>query len=764
FSDNFDTADAGNFDGSDLTGRLSGTLAADVVFRSWGAQQAISGNQLSLPAAGNSGVRFENAAGPFGGANRFNWAAGTTGAEILAAGGFTVTFDWTPADNTSTNWISYQVGTVNADSGNLTDDDYGILFRQNGNTERFDNTVNLTAGGSFTATLGVPRQVKIVYAFSSFADGETVNVVSSVDGVEVANDNFTWDGNGGEMRMELGNNDAGQLIDNLTVSTNENAVYSMVLDNTIFGSSLVSGEAVGDFKALFNGTEVTSTFTLVPGEGDSDNGKFQISGNTLQAGGFDFTDAGSTDGQQFSVRVLAEDNSGPDTTEEIFLLTIVKDDDADDLVDDWELAWAGNLVDLSGLGGDFDGDNLSDLAEYQISLGTFAGVPAYPDIDPTKKDTDDDTLDDDVEVTAPGIRPPTNPTLADTDQDGLSDTVEDNGGVFVSASQTGTNPALIDSDLDGARDPWEIDRGTDPSSISSFPPSDSSAVTLTQITTDASSEIDPAKSYTHAISGGQAVTVNGVSFEALSTTETPANFVWDTGIYTMNQVLNNNGDWLPANGGVNDLGLQDLLNDFVYSGTGTNGGASQTYTLSGLTPGVTYDLRLYIRLWDTDGSGRNIDLTFINGGDTVVPFGALAEDRPGILLGTGNDHDAYFLNYQYTAQSDTLQIEAGVHVGALVPNGSFHLYGLTNEVSTAPAGDPVITQTLFLGTGQFAMGFSATPLRDYQVTKSLDLASGFLPLVPPLEATTDVNGAGQVIIPAADASDSKAFYRIELLP
>src|SRR5204863_7386664 len=131
------------------------------------------------------------------------------GPAILAAGGFVVSFDYSPAGSASANWISFQVGTVNADSGNLTDDDYGILFRQNGATERWDNSVNLGAGGSFVATAGgVLRHVEITYLFSSFADGATVNARTTVNGVQVGLDSFTWDSNAGQMRMELGSNDA----------------------------------------------------------------------------------------------------------------------------------------------------------------------------------------------------------------------------------------------------------------------------------------------------------------------------------------------------------------------------------------------------------------------------------------------------------------------------------------------------------------------------------------------------------------------------
>jgi hypothetical protein len=220
FADNFNTGNTANFDGAPTAGRLSGTLASDIVLRSWGAQESIDNNQLLIPLGVDSGVRFENAAGPFGATNRYNWAGGSASSAILSAGGFVVSFDWAPPGNTSTNWISFQVGTINGDSGNLTNDDYGILFRQNGNTERFDNSVNLGAGGAFVATPGgVLRHVEITYLFNSFADGANVTATSTVDGVQVASDTFQWDSNGGQIYMELGNNDAGNRVDNLTIST-----------------------------------------------------------------------------------------------------------------------------------------------------------------------------------------------------------------------------------------------------------------------------------------------------------------------------------------------------------------------------------------------------------------------------------------------------------------------------------------------------------------------------------------------------------------
>ena len=326
-------------------------------------------------------MRFENAGGPFGAANRYDWANGSAGASILAAGGFIVEFDWTPAENTARDWISFQVGTVNADSGNLTNDDYGVLFRQDGDTERFDNSVNLGAGGSFPAPPGgTLRQIQITYEFSSFADGAEVLATSVIDGIEIASDTFTWDGNAGEMRMELGNNDPdGQRIDNLTISTIDIGGFIVSADSEPFLSSAPVGTPAATLSAAFDGVPETATYTFVPGDGDTDNGKFQIAGDEIQVGGgFDFLN--EADGTTYSVRVGGTGDDSGQSGETVFTLTLIADSDADLLPDPWEIVATfgngGNLTDLDGTAagpgpgsgtGNFDGDSLTDLEEFQLN-------------------------------------------------------------------------------------------------------------------------------------------------------------------------------------------------------------------------------------------------------------------------------------------------------------------------------------------------------------------------------------------------------------
>lgn len=202
------------------------------------------------------------------------------------------------------------------------------------------------------------------------------------------------------------------------------------------------------------------------------------------------------------------------------------------------------------------------------------------------------------------------------------------------------------------------------------------------LTDDASTGISTAKTYTHTVSGGAAAWVNEVYFDVLNAGYTPANFDWGTKVYSKNHIAGNNGAWLPASGGVTGPDLINLLGSFTYSSDGQEYPAFQTFTLSGLTPGETYDARIYIRAWDTDSTtGRPISIEYINGpaGAAATDTLGLYEDRPS-FMDYDSDHMAYYVNYQYTAQTSDLVIEARVYESS---SGSFHMYALSNEVVPA---------------------------------------------------------------------------------
>ena len=218
FSDNFNTADTPSLDGSDQTGRRTGILANDVVSRSGGIQHSITNGQLDFLVAGGADgrVRFHDANNL---GNLWDFASGPGGAQILADGGFRMEFDWTPANNAVEDWISFSVGNNGLDAAfrvAQASTDFGILFRNNGGTQLFDNGAAVT-GPSFDVSTVRPHHAALDYRFTSFADGSNVNVSGSIDGVFLGATSFQWDGNGGVLNIELGNLAQGTKLDNISL-------------------------------------------------------------------------------------------------------------------------------------------------------------------------------------------------------------------------------------------------------------------------------------------------------------------------------------------------------------------------------------------------------------------------------------------------------------------------------------------------------------------------------------------------------------------
>lgn len=244
-----------------------------------------------------------------------------------------------------------------------------------------------------------------------------------------------------------------------------------VLSQTQFLSSIAPAATIGSFAQPPSPSTETLTFSLITGTGDTDNAKFSISSNQLRAATYNFNS--DPVGKTYSIRVRATGNIGGRVGERVFTLSPISDTDGDGLPDSWEMAKAGNITSLTATG-DFDHDGLTDLQEYTLSTG------AYPNIDPTKYDTDGDGLSDGEEIHGSPPRPPTDPTKADTDGDLISDAAEDNTGIYVSAMKTGTNPTIADTDGDGRSDGLELIEGSNPMSSSS--PGSTSLATVNSTT------------------------------------------------------------------------------------------------------------------------------------------------------------------------------------------------------------------------------------------------------------------------------------------
>ena len=165
--------------------------------------------------------------------------------------------------------------------------------------------------------------------------------------------------------------------------------------------------------------------------------------------------------------------------------TVAIDSDSDGLGDDAELYYGTDANDW-----DSDDDQMPDRWEVEFGLNPLSGADANTDndsdnltnfeemqygTDPLNADTDSDGLDDDVEILQG-----TDPVLDDTDGDGLNDGLED----FYD-----TDPHYWDSDGDGMSDGWEHEHGLDPD-IPSDPSADTDGDGWTNAE-EANQETDP---------------------------------------------------------------------------------------------------------------------------------------------------------------------------------------------------------------------------------------------------------------------------------
>ena len=126
---------------------------------------------------------------------------------------------------------------------------YGILFRDDGGTQRFDN--GSSPGNGSAAPTTSPRHIVIEYAFTSFADGASVLATTTVNGTPIASDTFTWDGNSGMIFMQLETVEQGHLIDNFTVST-------LTAPVNVLSVTGVSRDALGNIVINFVGASSTT--------------------------------------------------------------------------------------------------------------------------------------------------------------------------------------------------------------------------------------------------------------------------------------------------------------------------------------------------------------------------------------------------------------------------------------------------------------------------------------------------------------------------
>jgi hypothetical protein len=336
YSDNFDIPDTTSLDGSDQTGRHTGLLATDVVGRSGGIQLTITGNQLNLlrVGAGNAGrMRFHNAANT---ALKWDFASGPAGAQMIADGGMKISFDWTAADNTSADWLSYSVGIDNSDQ-NLrvihSATDSGILLRNTGESAVFKNGVQGVSGTLFDVT-SLTRHVDLDYAFTSFADGSAVTLNAYVDGNLIVSQTFTWDGNSGVQNMEIAGYASGTIIDNFRITSFAPPPFisvSAVSDSPAVNN--YAGRTVNLIGTVAGTQPITNQWKVDKGSGYV-NVSASATNSTLTLANIQVTDSGTY--VLFASNVAGSANSDPIT------LTVIPANTSDSINIQFTGSWLGS--------------------------------------------------------------------------------------------------------------------------------------------------------------------------------------------------------------------------------------------------------------------------------------------------------------------------------------------------------------------------------------------------------------------------------------
>ena len=270
-------------------------------------------------------------------------------------------------------------------------------------------------------------------------------------------------------------------------------------------------------------------------------------------------------------------------------------------------------------------------------------------------------------------------------------------------------------------------------------------ISLVTLTTDASTGISPAKTYTHLLDFGTSTSnciINGVVITKVSTASgTVGSYGWSGfpagGTYMVFNDWTNNIP--PATG----VGLRALLYDMVYNG------ANYTVKLTGLTPGAAYEFRLYLRTWDgrANTADRTARFDFLTDA-SATPVASVTFDM--------NHSDPTAMVFRYVAATSELTLKTYATVNNNYPG----FYGITNEkLADAPASlDTGRAALAFVAAGTAPLTVSAAVTDNGRTTTLLKEGDGTLTLSGPVSHTgsTALNGGTLDLAPTSGVTQTFA--------
>lgn len=190
-----------------------------------------------------------------------------------------------------------------------------------GSLELTDNSVpENEAVGYVVGTLSMTSGVDASYELVS-GNGDTNNELFTIDGSSLVTASvFNFEETSTLSIRVASNTSAGTVINNLMISVVDmnDTPTGISITNSELDENLESGVLVGMLIAEDEDSEDEYTFELVSGEGDSDNGRFGISGHDLiSAVVFDYENQSN-----YSIRVKVSDLAG-ETVEEVVNIVIL---------------------------------------------------------------------------------------------------------------------------------------------------------------------------------------------------------------------------------------------------------------------------------------------------------------------------------------------------------------------------------------------------------------------------------------------------------